>query len=64
VAEIEYERLPLFCHACIMVGHYFSIYKKHNIDKLSTTVQKKSLHNVSKTGQVYVTKQSNVTLSK
>jgi len=47
-----------------MIGHYFFICKKHNIDKLYTIGQKTGLHNVSKVGQVYVTKQSNVTLSK
>jgi len=37
VAKIEHERLPPFCHACITIGHFFSVCKKHNIDKLSTT---------------------------
>jgi len=29
VVEIEYERLPSFCHACKIIGHSFSICKKH-----------------------------------
>ena len=47
VAKIEYERLPPLCHACKMIGHSFSICKKHNIDKFSTTSQKTGSHNVS-----------------
>ena len=56
MAEIEYERLPLFWHACKMIGHSFSICKKNNIEKICTILQKTGSHNVYKARQVYVKK--------